>query len=71
MSGLRFPILCLCALVAVLVPQEPVTAQAASGDVAPVQPEEPAHQRPKRSRSKRPSVPSWDEIMFGRRDKSE
>ena len=52
-------------------PQEPVTAQAASGDVAPVQPEEAARQRPKRSRSKRPSVPSWDEIMFGRRDKSE
>ncbi|HEX6326260.1 MAG TPA: hypothetical protein VFZ72_06790, partial [Jiangellaceae bacterium] len=55
----------------ITAPQEPVTAQAASGDVAPVQPEEPAHQRPKRSRSKRPSVPSWDEIMFGRRDKSE
>jgi hypothetical protein len=55
----------------VTAPQEPVTARAASGDVAPVQPEEPAAQRPKRSRSKRPSVPSWDEIMFGRRDKSE
>jgi hypothetical protein len=55
----------------VTAPQEPVTAQAASGDVASVQPEEAARQRPKRSRSKRPSVPSWDEIMFGRRDKSE
>jgi hypothetical protein len=55
----------------VTAPQEPVTAQAASGDVAPVQPEEQGRQRPKRSRSKRPSVPSWDEIMFGRRDKSE
>jgi Protein of unknown function (DUF3071) len=44
---------------------------AAGGDVAP----EPEYHRPrpKRSsaRSKRPSVPSWDEIMFGRRDRNE
>lgn len=44
---------------------------AAGGDVAP----EPEYHRPrpKRSsaRSKRPSVPSWDEIMFGRRDRDE
>lgn len=44
---------------------------AAGGDVAP----EPDYHRPrpKRSsaRSKRPSVPSWDEIMFGRRDRDE
>ncbi|HEU4542396.1 MAG TPA: septation protein SepH [Jiangellaceae bacterium] len=52
-------------------PQRPVAARAASGDVAPAQPDEPAPPRAKRSRSKRPSVPSWDEIMFGRRDKSE
>jgi hypothetical protein len=50
-------------------PKEPVAARAAGGDVAPAQSDEPVR-RPKRSsRSKRPSVPSWDEIMFGRRDK--
>jgi len=46
---------------------EPVAARAraASG-------EGPSRPQPKRySRSKRPSVPSWDEIMFGRRDRSD
>ncbi|HEX5997641.1 MAG TPA: septation protein SepH [Jiangellales bacterium] len=55
----------------ITAPHEPVTARAAGDDVAPAQPDEAARPRPKRSRSKRPSVPSWDEIMFGRRDKSE
>jgi hypothetical protein len=53
-------------------PQQPLAARAASGDVAPAQQDESARSRTKRSsRSKRPSVPSWDEIMFGRRDKSD
>ncbi|MFW5899456.1 MAG: hypothetical protein ACOCUN_03185, partial [Jiangellaceae bacterium] len=46
---------------------EPVTAtaRAASGET-------PARPQTKRySRSKRPSVPSWDEIMFGRRERSD
>ncbi len=51
-------------------PQEPVAARAAGGDVAPAQQDE-RRARSKRSRSKRPSVPSWEEIMFGRRDKSD
>ncbi len=51
-------------------PQRPLAAQTASGEVASPQQDEAARPRPKRSsRSKRPSVPSWDEIMFGRRDK--
>jgi hypothetical protein len=49
-------------------PQRPLAARAASGEIAPTEDEQP-RSRPKKSRSKRPSVPSWDEIMFGRRDK--
>lgn len=53
-------------------PDERVAASmpAANGDVAA--PNDYHRPRPKRSsRSKRPSVPSWDEIMFGRRDKGD
>lgn len=45
---------------------------AAGGDVAAATASDYHRPRPKRAaRSKRPSVPSWDEIMFGRRDRSE
>jgi hypothetical protein len=54
-------------------PDERVAASvpAAGGDIATAPPDY-QRPRPKRSsRSKRPSVPSWDEIMFGRRDKGD
>jgi len=46
--------------------QEPAAAQQAPQDEHPV--EEPPSQPAKRTRSKRASVPTWDEIMFGPKD---
>ncbi|MFW6092179.1 MAG: hypothetical protein ACODAF_09850, partial [Actinomycetota bacterium] len=46
---------------------EPVAASArAAGGETPARPQSKRY-----SKSKRPSVPSWDEIMFGRRERSD
>jgi hypothetical protein len=53
------------------VPLDPKKARQATtddGQEKPVADEEPTPAPTKRSRSKRASVPTWDEIMFGPKD---